>query len=210
MRIKIPTKDSLGVVTAFYLTSKAFAHLGGKHDEIDFEFLGNKGGPYTLQTNVFASDEGGREQRHSLWFDPTIDFHTYGILWNQHQIVFYVDETPIRIFKNKSNKGVSFPSNQMHVTVSIWNGEPWASNGKKIDWKQAPFLAQFQMFNIHGCQSHNPRKYDCYSPHLWWNGMKYWELNPQQQREYEDVRRIHLLYDYCSDRGQLHKECQIR
>ncbi|WJX76177.1 xyloglucan:xyloglucosyl transferase [Trifolium repens] len=210
MRIKTPNKDSLGVVTAFYLTSKTLEHLGGNHDEIDLEFLGNKGGPYTLQTNVFASDEGGREQRHSLWFDPTVDFHTYGILWNQHQIVFYVDETPIRIFKNRSNIGVKFPSHQMQVKVSIWNGAPWASNGKKIDWKQAPFVAQFQGFNIHGCQLKNHNKYNCYSPHLWWNSKKYWELNPQEQREYENVRRKTLLYDYCSDRGQLHKECQIR
>jgi xyloglucan:xyloglucosyl transferase len=97
----------------------------------------------------------------------------------------------------------------MQVKVSIWNGAPWASNGKKIDWKQAPFLAQFQGFNIHGCQLENHNKYNCYSPHLWWNSKKYWELNPQEQREYENVRRKTLLYDYCSDRGQLHKECQI-
>ncbi|CAJ2670135.1 unnamed protein product [Trifolium pratense] len=202
------------VQLSFDKTSAYFKGLGTfgreNHDEIDFELLGNKGRAYTLQTNVFVSDEGGREQRHSLWFDPTVDFHTYGILWNQHQIVFYVDETPIRIFKNRSNIGVRFPSHQMQVKVSIWNGEPWASNGKKIDWKQGPFLAQFQGFNIHGCQLQNHNKYNCYSPHLWWNSKKYWELNPQEQREYENVRRKHLLYDYCSDRGQLHKECQIR
>ncbi|KAK7339166.1 hypothetical protein VNO77_19818 [Canavalia gladiata] len=210
MRIKIPNKDSSGVVTAFYLTSTAYEHLGAKHDEIDFEFLGNNGGPYALQTNVFSNDEGGREQRISLWFDPTIDFHTYGILWNQHQIVFYVDEIPIRVFKNNSNIGVSFPSQQMHIMASIWNGEPWASNGKRIDWKQAPFMAQFEGFNVHGCQFQIRNKYACYSPHLWWNDQKHWELNPQQQRAYEDARKKHLLYDYCSDRGELHKECQIR
>ncbi|XP_061363512.1 xyloglucan endotransglucosylase/hydrolase protein 2-like [Gastrolobium bilobum] len=210
MRIKPPNKDSRGIVTAFYLTSKAYEHMGGNHDEIDFEFLCNNGETYMLQTNIYANDEGGREQRISLWFDPTIDFHTYGILWNQHQIVFYVDQIPIRVFKNKSNVGVSFPSQPMHITVSIWNGEPWASNGKRIDWKRAPFMAQFQGFNINGCKSQKPNKYTCYSPHLWWNDKKHWQLNPQQQRAYEDLRKKHLLYDYCSDRGELHKECHIR
>ncbi|KAI4354350.1 hypothetical protein L6164_003220 [Bauhinia variegata] len=207
MKIKIPKKDSRGIVTAFYLASKADNGFKGSHDELDFEFLGNNGEPYVLQTNIFARDAGGREQRLNLWFDPTTDFHTYGILWNQHQIVFYVDKIPVRVFKNKSKLGVNFPSHQMHLTGSIWNGEPWASNGKRIDWTEAPFIAHFQGFKIHGCQS--PKHHDCYSSHLWWNHKRFWQLDSQQQRAYEDVRRKYLLYDYCSDRGKLHKECQV-
>lgn len=121
-----------------------------------------------------------------------------------------MDQIPIRVFENKSNIGVNFPSHQMHITVSIWNGEPWASNGKRVNWEQAPFMAQFQGFKIHGCQSNNPNKYACYSPRLWWNNKIYWKLNPEQHRQYENMRKEHLLYDYCSDRGHLHKECRIR
>ena len=57
-------------------------------DELDFEFLGNlTGQPYLIQTNVYKNGVGNREMRHMLWFNPTEDFHTYFVLWNNHQIV---------------------------------------------------------------------------------------------------------------------------
>ncbi|KAF3435960.1 hypothetical protein FNV43_RR23052 [Rhamnella rubrinervis] len=189
MNIKLPDRNSAGVVTAFYLTSK-----GNKHDELDFEFLGNvEGKPYTLQTNVFANGEGNREQRIALWFDPTKDFHLYGILWNQHQIVFYVDEIPIRVYKNNSAIGVAYPSRPMQVEGSLWDGDSWATDGgrTKTDWRYAPFIAHFQGFAIGGCSIPNSMvqiPQQCYSSAYWWNQERYWKLNHKQQTEYENVR----------------------
>ncbi|EOX93900.1 Xyloglucan endotransglucosylase/hydrolase protein 2, putative [Theobroma cacao] len=209
MKLKIPNKDSAGVVTAFYLIDNKGE---GDHDELDFEFLGSKGQPCTLQTNVFANDKGGREQRYHLWFDPTADFHTYGILWNQHQIVFYVDNTPIRVSKNISNIGVNYPSQTLVIQASIWDGEGWASNGRKLDWSQQPFTASFQGFNVDGCQSlENSNKEQCYDSSLWWNGNTYWGLDPAKQKALEDARAEYMFEDYCSSKeGKYgHKECQI-
>lgn len=68
---------------------------GPNHDELDFEFLGNQSGePYLVQTNVYVNGRGDREQRHSLWFDPTSDFHTYSLFWNRHYIMYVVLDSP--------------------------------------------------------------------------------------------------------------------
>lgn len=112
MTMKLPRRDCAGVITAFYVIVLSFSLFiiivlffyctyiyniygmqltskdVGMHDEVDFEFLGNReASPYILQTNVFASGLGNREERILLWFDPTMDYHNYRILWNEHQIV---------------------------------------------------------------------------------------------------------------------------
>lgn len=91
------------------LTSK-----GNTHDEVDFEFLGNKEGKLAVQTNVFTNGKGNREQKLALWFDPSKDFHTYAILWNPYQIVYvplvplFFNEFIFIIKQNLSNHNILF------------------------------------------------------------------------------------------------------
>ncbi|XP_078434446.1 xyloglucan endotransglucosylase protein 1-like [Wolffia australiana] len=179
MDIKLVPGNSAGTVTTFYLSSE-----GPEHDEVDFEFLGNvTGQPVTLHTNVFSKGKGGREQQFYLWFDPRLDFHTYSIVWNPQQILFYVDGTPIREFKNLEAKGVPFPKSQrMKLYSSLWNADEWATRGGlvKTDWSQAPFVSYYRNFRAGACVG------TC-------------SLDRAAAARMNSVRGKYMIYNYCRD-----------
>ncbi|CAL9222630.1 unnamed protein product [Arabidopsis halleri] len=199
MHIKLPAGDTAGVVTAFYLSS-----TNNEHDEIDFEFLGNRTGqPAILQTNVFTGGKGNREQRIYLWFDPSQAYHTYSILWNMYQIVFFVDNIPIRTFKNAKDLGVRFPFNQpMKLYSSLWNADDWATRGglEKTNWANAPFIASYKGFYIDGCQASVEAKYCATQGRMWWDQNEFRDLDAEQWRRLKWVRMKWTIYNYCTDR----------
>ncbi|KAL2482911.1 putative xyloglucan endotransglucosylase/hydrolase protein 23 [Forsythia ovata] len=207
MQLKLVPGNSAGTVTAYYLSSQ-----GSTHDEIDFEFLGNlSGDPYILHTNVFSQGKGDREQQFYLWFDPTADFHTYSILWNPQRIIFSVDGTPIREFKNAESLGVAYPKNQpMRIYSSLWNADDWATRGGlvKTDWNEAPFTASYRNFNANACVL-SSSSCTSSSSNSWLNE----EMDSTSQQRLKWVQKNYMIYNYCSDSKRfsqgLPPECAI-
>ncbi|XP_027069285.1 probable xyloglucan endotransglucosylase/hydrolase protein 23 [Coffea arabica] len=197
MQLKLVAGNSAGTVTAYYLSSQ-----GPTHDEIDFEFLGNlSGDPYILHTNVYSQGKGNREQQFYLWFDPTADFHTYSILWNPRRIIFSVDGTPIREYKNPESLGVPYPKSQpMRIYSSLWNADDWATRGGlvKADWSKAPFTASYRNFNEHAC-IWSSGKSSCNSNTPSNNAWLNQELDATSQERLKWVQKNYMIYNYCTD-----------
>ncbi|GJW64563.1 probable xyloglucan endotransglucosylase/hydrolase protein 26 [Tanacetum coccineum] len=200
-------------VTQYYLSS-----TGAKHDEIDFEFLGNSTGePYTVHTNIFTQGQGNREQQFQLWFDPTANYHNYTIHWNPTEVVWYVDSIPIRVFKNYQSQRIAYPNQQgMKVYSSLWNADNWATRGGlvKIDWTAAPFVANYRRFRARACKWNGPVSISqCAIPTRanWWTSPVYKQLTMSQQGQLKWVRDNHMIYNYCTDfkrfNGQMPPEC---
>ncbi|XP_068649435.1 xyloglucan endotransglucosylase protein 1-like [Aristolochia californica] len=199
MQLKLVPGNSAGTVTAYYLSSE-----GPTWDEIDYEFLGNVSGqPYTLHTNVFTQGKGNREEQFHLWFDPTKNFHTYSILWNPKHIIFYVDNIPIRVFRNMENKGVNFPTSQpMRIHSSLWNADDWATQGGRVktDWSNAPFTAWYRNFNANACVwSSGKSSCASKSPQSQSDAWMTQELDATSDRWLRWVRKNYRVYNYCSD-----------
>lgn len=90
----------------------------------------------------------------------------------------------------------------MQIEATLWDGDSWATDGgkTKINWNYAPFKAHFQGFDITGCQVENHNTSLCGSHKYWWNGQKFWQLDPTGQKAYENVKHKYVNYDYCADR----------
>ncbi|XP_047308067.1 probable xyloglucan endotransglucosylase/hydrolase protein 26 [Impatiens glandulifera] len=191
---------------------------GSKHDEIDFEFLGNvTGQPYTIHTNIYIKGVGNREQQFRLWFDPTSCYHNYTIHWNPSAVVWYVDSIPIRVFRNYENIGIPFPNqNGMRVYSSLWNADDWATQGGRIktDWTEAPFIARYTNFKARACKWNGKISItQCGNKTAanWWTSTVYSQLSYDKQGQMNWVRDNYMIYDYCKDvnrfNGQIPAEC---
>ncbi|KAG6504935.1 hypothetical protein ZIOFF_033757 [Zingiber officinale] len=196
--IKLQGGYTAGVNTAFYLSNdQAYP---GFHDEVDMELLGNVAGkPYVLQTNVYVRGSGdgrrlvGREMRFHLWFDPTAGFHHYAILWNPDEIVFFVDDVPIRQYTKKIE--ATFPQREMWIYSSIWDASSWATeNGRyKVDYHYQPFVSSFTDLKIRdGLMSPSG------------NGANSRGLSPQQSNAMKWAQNNYMIYYYCQDNTKDH------
>ncbi|MCO5580031.1 hypothetical protein L7F22_033897 [Adiantum nelumboides] len=202
MQIKLVPGDSAGTVTAYYLSSET-----SNHDELDFEFLGNSSGePYILQTNVFSNGVGGREQRIYLWFDPTVDFHTYSLEWSDQHILFLIDNVPIRVFSNiEVATAVPYLDKQpMRIFSSLWNGDSWATRGGqvKLDWAHAPFIARYRNFVATGSACTNATSATTCSTQA--TRANTTEVGEQQvdTDKLKWVQSNFMVYDYCIDQSR--------
>ncbi|XP_020547159.1 xyloglucan endotransglucosylase/hydrolase protein 22-like [Sesamum indicum] len=193
MQIKLIPGDSAGTVTTYY-----FSSLGDHHDEIDFEFLGNStGNPYTLHTNVFSQGKGDREQQFFL--------------------CFYVDNIPIREFKNLERIGVPYPKDQaMRVHSSLWNADDWATQHGlvKTNWTLAPFNAWYRNFSMDGCiWSPETRASACADADFSTRHVLKMELDRRSRARMKRLQKKHMVYDYCKDKWRFPKgpgrECRM-
>ncbi|CAH8278791.1 unnamed protein product [Arabidopsis lyrata] len=194
VQMKLVPGNSAGTVTTFYLKSP-----GTTWDEIDFEFLGNiSGHPYTLHTNVYTKGTGDKEQQFHLWFDPTVHFHTYCIIWNPQRVIFTIDGIPIREFKNSESVGVPFPKHQpMRLYASLWEAEHWATRGglEKTDWSKAPFTAFYRNYNVDACVwAHG--KSSCSAHSSWFTQV----LDFKGKNRVKWAQRKYMVYNYCTDK----------
>ncbi|KAL7087064.1 hypothetical protein ACP275_13G042300 [Erythranthe tilingii] len=195
VQLKLIPGNSAGTVTTFFMSSQ-----GAAHDEIDFEFLGNASGqPYTVHTNVYAQGVGNREQQFRLWYDPTLAFHTYTILWNPLRIIYMVDNIPIRVFNNYIANGVQYPTSQpMKVYASLWNADDWATQGGQVktDWTKAPFTATYKNYNANGCIVNGTTNSCTNKPRQSWQTMG---LDANAKKKIQTLQQKYMIYNYCTD-----------
>lgn len=203
--IKLPSDNTAGICVAFYTSNGDVFEKS--HDELDIEFLGNiPGKPWRFQTNLYGngSTSRGREERYRLWFDPSKEFHRYSILWTAKNIIFYVDDVPIREVIRSEAMGGDFPSKPMSLYATIWDASAWATAGGKykVDYKYQPFIAEFTDFALEGCATEpieSVNDADCTEKDYILENSDYSYVTPESRAAMRKFRERYMYYSYCYD-----------
>ncbi|XP_031098952.1 probable xyloglucan endotransglucosylase/hydrolase protein 30 [Ipomoea triloba] len=203
--IKLPSEYTAGIVVAFYTSNVDMFEKN--HDELDIEFLGNiRGKPWRFQTNMYGNGSlsRGREERYRLWFDPSKEVHQYSILWTPKNIIFYLDEMPIREVVRNPAIGGDFPSKPMSLYVTIWDASNWATNGgrNRVNYRYQPFVAEFRDLVLEGCAVDPIEQIpstNCTDRHAALMAQRYATLTPEQHQSMKWFREKYMYYSYCYD-----------
>jgi xyloglucan:xyloglucosyl transferase len=204
--IKLPSNYTAGICVAFY-TSNGDVYEK-THDELDFEFLGNIAGkPWRFQTNLYGngSTHRGREERYRLWFDPTKGYHRYSILWTAKNVIFYIDEVPIREVLRSEEMGGEYPSKPMSLYSTIWDASNWATSGGKykVNYKYAPFVAEFKDLVLKGCSLDPIQEVSddeaCSDQNIDLEAQDYATVTPLRRLSMRRFRQKFMYYSYCYD-----------
>ncbi|XP_057800366.1 probable xyloglucan endotransglucosylase/hydrolase protein 30 [Salvia miltiorrhiza] len=203
-KIKLPSDYAAGVVVAFYTTNGDM--FGKTHDELDFEFLGNiRGKAWRFQTNMYGngSTNRGREERYYLWFHPSKHFHRYTIFWTTTNIIFYIDDVPIREIVRNDAMGADFPSKPMALYATIWDASDWATSGGKYkaNYKYAPFVAEFSDLVLNGCAAYPVEEVVATGCDEINDQLAIFDrISPRQRVAMKRFRERYMYYSYCYDK----------
>ena len=119
-----PSKDS-GTASTFFTYTGPYGEYdeeGNLHpwDEIDIEFLGKD--TTEVQFNYYVNGKGGHEYMYDLGFDASEEFHTYGFLWEEDAITWYVDSKPVYQVTEEAAGEDGLPSTPGRIMLNHWCG----------------------------------------------------------------------------------------
>jgi len=114
-----------------------------------------------------------------------------------------VDDVPIREIRRIEAMGHDFPSKPMSLYATIWDASEWATNGGKykVDYRYAPYVAQFSDLVLHGCAV-DPIDKARKCNDVGSSGLIPRGITPLQRLKMSSFRKQHMTYSYCYDRAR--------
>ena len=109
--------------------------------EIDiFEMLGKEAVSGNNHLNVHFPQKDGHYQ-YEMGFDPSEDFHTYAMEWQEGEINWYVDNKKVQTYKGDT------PQKKMFVLLALFHGRAWT--GKVSEDQTYPIIFEIDYVRIY-------------------------------------------------------------